>query len=133
MLLVAQLKPAFCNNLPEDLENASLWEKLYYDRSIFQPICHIDHSARIHTVDRERNERYWNLLQKVKEQSGHAILVNTSFNVRGEPIVCTARDAYRCFMNTEMDVLVIDRWIFYKNEQARYDDRAFWKQHFNKD
>ena len=80
-------------------------------------MTHVDYSARIQTVSRTTNPRYWELLQAFKALTGCGVLVNTSFNVRGEPIVCTPDDAYRCFMRTGMDFLVIGDYVFDKAEQ----------------
>jgi len=82
----------------------------------------VDYSARVQTVDGEASPRYHALLDALKAKTGSGVLVNTSFNVRGEPIVCTPQDAYRCFMRTEMDVLVLEGCILYKTEQPAFDD-----------
>jgi hypothetical protein len=84
-----------------------LYERLYFPRSDLPAITHIDYSARIQSVNRETNPRYWELIHDFKMLTGYGVIVNTSFNVRGEPIVCTPDDAYRCFMRTEMDFLVL--------------------------
>jgi carbamoyltransferase len=86
-------------------------------RSDIPAITHVDDSARIQTVHPETNPRFHALISEFKTQTGCGVLVNTSFNVRDEPIVCSPGDAYRCFMATEMDVLVIDNLVFYKEEQ----------------
>lgn len=95
-----------------------LYERLYVERSDLPAITHLDYSARIQTVSKKTNPRYWNLIDAFKKLTGYGVIVNTSFNVRGEPIVCSAFDAYRCFMNTEIDYLVIGNCIFDKNEQV---------------
>lgn len=100
-------------------------------RSSIPAVTHVDYSARIQSVSKNDNERYYNLLEKFYKISGCAVLVNTSFNVRGEPIVCTPADAYECFMRTEMDVLVIDNYILYKEEQP--NDEQKWKKQFELD
>ena len=89
-------------------------EKLYTVRSSLQAITHVDFSARIQTVSEQTNPVYYKLLQAFKQKTGCSVLVNTSFNVRGEPIVCTPEDAYRCFINTGMDYLVIGNFLFNK-------------------
>lgn len=99
---------------------ASLFERLYTPRSDLPAITHLDYSARIQTVSKETNERFWRLLQAFSSETGCSVLINTSFNVRNEPIVCTPEDAYRCFMNTEMDYLVIGDYVFQKNEQPAW-------------
>ena len=73
---------------------------------------------------------FWNLLQKLKAKTGHGIVINTSFNVRGEPIVCTPEDSYRCFMRTEMDYLVIGNFVFCKTDQPEWDKKDNWQQEF---
>ena len=87
------------------------------DRSEIPAVTHVDNSARVQTVDENTNPRYYKLIKKFYEITGCPILINTSFNVRGEPIVCDPRDAFRCFMGTELDILVIGNFLLYKNEQ----------------
>ena len=120
MLLVQEVKEQHRNELPDNYHQLPLREKLAYKRSAFPAITHIDFSARIQTVHKETNPSYWRLLYSFKERTGVGMLVNTSFNVRGEPIVCTPEDAYRCFMNTEMDYLVIGNYVFDKSEQPEW-------------
>ena len=93
------------------------WDKLYTNRSKLQSITHVDFSARIQTVSKKTNLRYWKLINEFKRITNFGVIVNTSFNVRGEPIVNSPEDAYKCFMNTEMDVLVIENFIYFKKEQ----------------
>ena len=92
-------------------------DKLNVKRSSIPAITHIDYSARIQTVHKETNPRYYNLIKKFKEITNCPILVNTSFNVRGEPIVCTVEDAFKCFMGTNLDILVCENFILYKEKQ----------------
>ncbi len=99
-------------------------------RSDVPAITHVDNSARIQTVSKETNPRFHALLSAFEKQTGYGILINTSFNVRGEPIVCTPEDAYRCFMRTEMDVLVLNGWVLYKEEQPEWQDAANWKDEY---
>jgi carbamoyltransferase len=99
-----------------------LYKRLYQERSVLPAITHLDYSARIQSVSKETNSRYWNLINAFKKITGYGVIVNTSFNVRGEPIVCDAFNAFRCFMNTEMDYLVIGNSIFDKNEQVGIKD-----------
>lgn len=117
MLLVEPVGKAHLKALPSNYNKLPLLEKLYIQRSDLPAITHVDHSARIQTVHRETNPRYHALLQAFKSLTGCPVLVNTSFNVRGEPIVCTAEDAYRCFMSTDMDYLVCGDFVFEKGEQ----------------
>ena len=115
MLLVAEVQAERRISMPENnLEGVDL---LKTRRSDIPAVTHVDYSARIQTVDRERNPDFYDLLQAFKEKTGCSVLVNTSFNVRGEPIVCTPEDAYQCFLRTEMDVLVMNGVIMLKEEQ----------------
>ena len=92
-------------------------QRLYNQRSDIPAVTHVDYSARIQSVDSDINQRFHQLISKFKELTNYGILVNTSFNVRGEPIVCTPDDAYRCFMSTEMDYLVMGNYLFSKQVQ----------------
>ncbi len=94
-------------------------DKLKLRRSVIPAVTHVDYSARIQTVDSDRHGRYYRLLKKFEERTGCPVVINTSFNVRGEPIVCTPHDAYRCFLNTNMDVLVIERCVMRKEDQPK--------------
>ena len=107
-------------------------EKLNIKRSILPAITHVDYSARIQTVHKETNPRYYNLLKKFKEITSCPVLVNTSFNVRGEPIVCSIEDAFRCFMGTNLDILVCENFILYKENQNK-DLIQDYKNKFEKD
>jgi len=133
MLFVAPIKNEWRNNLSDNYQQLSIPEKLYLNRSAFQPITHVDFSARIQTVHRETNERYWQLINEFYKQTGVAMLINTSFNVRGEPIVCSPFDAYSCFMNTEMDYLVIGNFVYNKVEQKDWKNQEKWKQAYKPD
>ena len=91
--------------------------KLNINRSSIPAVTHVDYSARIQTVHEETNPRYFKLIKKFEEITSCPILVNTSFNVRGEPIVCDIKDAFNCFMGTNLDILVCENFIMYKNQQ----------------
>ncbi len=117
MLLVAPLRPD--RRLPARGNGARGLEKLKEPRSVVPAITHVDYSARVQTVDRERNPRLHRILTKFWEKTGCPILINTSFNVRGEPIVCSPEDAYRCFMATNIDALVLGRFLLMKEDQPR--------------
>jgi carbamoyltransferase len=117
MLLVVPVKKERLNPLPEGYHQLPLREKLYYLRSDVPAITHIDYSARVQSISKEVNPRYWQVIHDFKKLTGYGVIVNTSFNVRGEPIVCTPDDAYKCFMRTEMDYLVMENWLFDKKEQ----------------
>lgn len=123
MLLVQPVKEEIRNTLPEGYNEMPLREKLAIERSEFPAITHIDFSARIQTVHKETNPEYWNLIEAFRQRTGCAMVVNTSFNVRGEPIVCSPEDAYRCFMNTEMDYLVIGEYVFAKKDQPEWTEK----------
>lgn len=127
MLMVAPVKETRRNALPENYFQLDLKSKLYQLRSDIPAVTHVDFSARIQTVHKETNLDFYNLLQAFKKQTGYCILVNTSFNVRGEPIVCTAEDAYRCFMRTDMDYLAIENYLFKKSEQPEWKEPDNWK------
>ena len=117
MLLVAPVRESHRRSLTEDDEQQRGLEKLDVVRSDIPAVTHVDCSARIQTVHADTNARFHRLLEAFKGHTGRAVLVNTSFNVRDEPIVCTPGDAYRCFMATEMDVLVLGNTILFKGEQ----------------
>lgn len=114
MLLVADVLNTIRNEEPPGYSNFPMYDRLYHTRSQLPSITHIDYSARIQTVHRETNERYWKLIKAFRAITGVGVVVNTSFNVRGEPIVCTPLDAIRCFMNTEMDYLVLGNFVLSK-------------------
>lgn len=99
-------------------------------RSDIPAVTHVDYSARIQTVDQERNPDLYDVLKEYEKKTGCGVLVNTSFNVRGEPIVCTPQDAYECFMRTEMDVLVLENIILYKEEQPEFKDSIDWRERY---
>ena len=102
-------------------------------RSDIPAVTHVDNSARVQTVDRKRNPAFYDVIQAFETLTGVPLVVNTSFNVRGEPIVCTPQDAYRCFMRTEMDMLVMEDCVLLKEEQVRSDDDESWKQEYELD
>jgi len=133
MLIVAPVKKSRRKELPDNYNNLPLWDRLYTERSDLQSITHLDFSARIQTVHKETNPRYWELINAFKEKTGFGLVVNTSFNVRGEPIVCTPYDAYRCFMSTEMDYLVINDFLYVKTEQEDWENRKKWRIKFKMD
>ena len=118
MLLVAPVKEELREPLPENYYELPLMERLYVKRSDFPAITHLDFSARVQTVDQKSNPAFHQLLSAFKALTGHGMLVNTSFNVRGEPIVCTPEDAIRCFLHTEMDYLVISNLLVSKLDHS---------------
>jgi carbamoyltransferase len=110
-----------------------LYRRLYHLRSDVPAITHIDYSARIQSVNKKTNPRYWTLINEFKKLTGYGVIVNTSFNVRGEPIVCTPDDAFRCFMRTEMDYLVMGNYLFDKQNQEKLINDINWKEEFKLD
>jgi carbamoyltransferase len=130
MLLVHPVAEGRRKPVPANYNALDLREKLYFERSDLPSITHIDYSARIQTVHKETNPRYYQLIDSFKALTGYAVIVNTSFNVRGEPIVCTPNDAYRCFMRTEMDYLVVGNFIFDKKQQPEWQEKDNWQEEF---
>jgi len=120
---------------PMTEDQKQLWgiEQLNVPRSDIPAVTHIDYSARIQTVHRETNPDYYDLLRAFEEQTGCAVIVNTSFNVRGEPIVCTPEDAYRCFMRTDMDYLVLGSFLLDKTKQPEWKEGGDWRSEFQLD
>ncbi len=133
MLLVQPVAQQRRTALPDGYHNLPIKEKLYHLRSDMPAITHIDFSARIQTVHKETNPRYYRLVEEFKKLTGYGVIVNTSFNVRGEPIICTPDDAYRCFMRTEMDYLVIGNFLFDKRLQPAWQEKDNWKEEFTLD
>ncbi len=133
MLMVAPVKEERRKVVPDNYFDSPMMERLYIQRSDLQAITHVDFSARIQTVHKETNERYWTLINKFKQATGYGVIVNTSFNVRGEPVVCSPEDAYKCFMRTDMDYLVINNFLFEKEKQPNWDEKHNWKSEFKLD
>jgi carbamoyltransferase len=130
MLLVAAVQPS--RRLPDTPEAAALFgiDKLNVPRSTVPAVTHVDFSARIQTVRRDVAPLYYDIIEAFDRRTGCPVIVNTSFNVRGEPIVCTLADAYRCFMRTNLDVLVLEHFILLKSEQAVVPEDEAWKTEF---
>jgi carbamoyltransferase len=133
MLLVALVQPGRRVPMTEDDRRLFGIERLNRPRSDIPAVTHLDYSARIQTVSRATNPEFYALLEAFERKTGCGVLVNTSFNVRGEPIVCTPEDAYRCFMRTEMDALVIGRCVLRKAEQPPMRDDQDWRAEFQLD
>lgn len=133
MLLVADVRDE--HRVPEapGTEHLHGIEKLKVPRSTIPAVTHVDYSARIQTVRREMNPLYYDIINAFYEQTGCPVIVNTSFNVRGEPIVCTPEDAYRCFMRTEMDYLVLENFVLDKRAQSELEEKTDWRQEFELD
>jgi carbamoyltransferase len=133
MLIVAPVRERLRCPLPPEAESLFGIERLKLKRSQLPAITHLDYSARIQTVHEETNPRYYRLLRAFEERTGCPVLVNTSFNVRGEPIVCTPEDAYRCFMRTEMDYLVVENLLLNKADQPEWRKDDSWMKEFELD
>ena len=133
MLLVADVLERYRTQLSDDERN--LWgiDKLNFKRSEIPAVTHVDYSARIQTVRREMNPLYWEIMEAFRQKTSCPVIVNTSFNVRGEPIVCTPEDSYRCFMRTKMDYLVLETCVLDKREQPKFQDSADWREDFKLD
>lgn len=133
MLLVAPVHERQRAEVPENYDSLGLHDRLYTKRSSIQAVTHVDFSARIQTVSKQSNKKLHSLLSAFKEKSGSSVLVNTSFNVRNEPIVCSPFDAYRCFMATNMDVLVVENFVFYKEQQFDFNNKEKWQVQYEND
>ena len=128
MLLVSDVKKNKQISMSEEDKKLFGIDKLNVKRSTIPAITHVDYSSRIQTVHKETNPRYYDLIKEFKKITSCPVLINTSFNVRGEPIVCSIEDAYNCFMGTNLDVLVIEDFVLLKNEQ----DKSLLKDYKNK-
>ena len=133
MLLVADVAAA--QRIKMTAEEEALWgiDKLNIRRSEIPAVTHVDYSARIQTVRRETNPLYWEIIEAFRQKTGCPVIVNTSFNVRGEPIVCTPEDSYRCFMRTEMDFLVLETCVLDKQERPAFVETRDWRKEFKLD
>ncbi|MHC4886767.1 MAG: carbamoyltransferase C-terminal domain-containing protein, partial [Planctomycetota bacterium] len=133
MLLVAPVRTIRRKMLTEEQKQLFGIDKLRIPRSDVPAITHVDYSARIQTVNEERSPRYHGILKALDRKTDYGVMVNTSFNIRGEPIVCTPEDAYRCFMFTEMDVLVLQNCVCLKTEQPPMEGAEEHKAKFKLD
>ena len=129
MLLVAKVKKERCFSQPSSNELGIL-ERLNFKRSDIPAVTHLDYSARVQTVSQKDKPDYYSIISEFEKLTGYAVLVNSSFNVRGEPIVCTPEDTYKCFMRTKIDVLVMEDCILYKEEQPPWEEAEEWKNDF---
>jgi carbamoyltransferase len=132
MLLVAPVQPSRCKGMEKMAERRErpIREWVNEVRSDVPAITHVDYSARVQTVSRETNPRYYDLIKAFGDLTGYGVIINTSFNVRGEPIVCTPEDAYRCFMRTEMDCLVLGSYLLLKKEQPAWKEEKDWREDY---
>ena len=133
MLLVAPVRKD--RQIPMSSQHRQLWgiDQLNVVRSDIPAVTHIDYSARIQTVSRDTNPDYYDLIREFECSTGCAVVVNASFNVRGEPIVCSPADAYRCFMRTHIDYLVLGPYLLAKSAQPEWTEEADWKREFQLD
>ncbi|ACS78671.1 carbamoyltransferase family protein [Maridesulfovibrio salexigens] len=133
MLVVAPVVEDMRKPIPDNYHEMPMYERLYQERSDLPAITHVDFSARVQSVSKKTNPRYWELINTFSEKEDCGVVVNTSFNVRGEPIVCTPHDAYVCFMRTNMDALVVGDFLFIKEEQPKWEDGVDWTKQFELD
>ena len=133
MLLVADVKKEKQKSVAGESKNYFGLDKLKVIRSEIPAVTHVDYSARIQTVHQETNKLYYDLIKKFNENYGCSVLINTSFNVRGEPIVCTPEDAYKCFMRTNMDYLIMGNYLLKKDDQKNKIEHDDWQKEFELD
>ena len=133
MLIVAPVKEELRVPMTDEQNQLFGIDKINLKRSSIPAVTHVDYSARVQTVHKETNPRFYEVLQQFKQRTGCSVLVNTSFNVRGEPIVATPEDAYRCFMRTEMDYLVVENHIMAKEDQPAWEKDDSWMEEFELD
>lgn len=133
MLHVIPVKKNRLNQMPGNYREMKLMERLYLLRSDLPAITHVDNSARIQSVSKNTNPKYWRLIDEFRKLTGYGVVINTSFNVRGEPIVCTPEEAFRCFMSTEMDLLVMENLLFDKADLENLMKEQNWKREFASD
>ena len=133
MMLVANVVEGRRREMSNDEKGLFGIEKLNVSRSQIPAVTHVDYSARIQTVRRETNPLYWEIIEAFNRKTGCPVIVNTSFNVRGEPIVCTPEDSYRCFMRTEMDYLVLETCVLDKRDQPEFAEKSDWRNEFKLD
>lgn len=133
MLLVAQVQKERCTVMTVEQQKLFGIDKLNVPRSDIPAVTHIDFSARVQTVDGKHNPRYHKLIKSFRERTGYGVIINTSFNVRGEPIVCSPQDAYLCFMRTEMDILALGNFLLYKKDQPVLREDRDWREIYELD
>ena len=119
MLIVSEIKDDIKKEMTDHEKNLFGIDKLNIKRSQIPSVTHVDYTARVQTVEKNKNKTFYDLIKKFKEITGCSVLINTSFNVRGEPIVCTPLDAFKCLMGTNLDLLVCNNFLIYKNKQKK--------------
>mgnify|MGYP003387048601 CR=1 FL=1 len=132
MLMVAEILDQHKIEMTKEEKLLFGIDKLNIPRSNIPAVTHVDYSARLQTVSKQTNPRFHKLIERFKEKSKIPILVNTSFNIRGEPIVCTPEDAWRCFMGTDLDILVLENFVLFKKDQPK-DQLLDYKKSFDLD
>lgn len=130
MLLVAQVKQEIQRQMTKEEEHLFGLDKLHVVRSSIPAVTHVDYSARLQTVNKQTNPMYYKMIEQFDQKYGCPVIINTSFNVRGEPIVCTPKDAFLCFMRTNMDFLVLGNFLLNKKEQKPLNDDIDWQKEF---
>ena len=133
MLLVAPVREEICHKMTSEEKRLFGLDKLHVVRSSIPAVTHVDYSARIQTVSKNTNPLYYETISRFAEKTGVPVIINTSFNVRGEPIVCSPEDAYRCFMRTNMDYLLVGSFLLNKEEQKPLEKDANWRDEFELD
>lgn len=137
MLLCANVKEGirkeFCLDSLLDTSNMDMLPVVNQARPEIPAVIHVDYSVRIQTVDEDRNPEYYRILKQLQKDTGCSVIINTSFNVRGEPIVCTPEDAYKCFMRAGMDILVLNHVILYKENQPEFAEQEDWRENYELD
>jgi carbamoyltransferase len=133
MLIVADVRESLRKPMTPEQQALFGIEKLNVARSEIPAVTHVDYSARVQTVQKDDNPRFYGLIQAFREKTGCGVVVNTSFNVRGEPIVESPEDAYRCFMRTEMDYLILENYLFVKDQQPAFEDKTDWEAEYELD
>ena len=133
MLMVAEVRKDKRISMTKEQNKLFGIDLLNVPKSQIPAITHVDYSARIQTVHEDTNKRYYDLIKEFEKETQCAVLINTSFNVRGEPIVCTPEQAYRCFMRTEMETLVLENFIIDKKDQKQHEGDNKWKLEFELD
>jgi carbamoyltransferase len=133
MLLVTTVREERRNAASSHMQDDNMLPMINQKRSDIPAVTHVDYSARVQTVDGTEKPDFYAVLREFEALTGCGVIVNTSFNVRGEPIVCSPEDAYRCFMRTEMDVLVIENNVLYKGEQPPFVESEDWKKTYGLD
>jgi carbamoyltransferase len=133
MLLVADVQQKRRLQMTKEQQGLFGIEKLNIPRSDIPAITHVDHSARVQTVDKIDHPQYHAMISNFKKRTGYGVIINTSFNVRGEPIVCTPWDAYLCFMRTEMEVLVLEDCVLHKADQPELTEEKDWRKVYELD